>query len=106
MLGLEELVVKEADRLAATANGLKACGVVVETPGPKLVVHGRGADGVRGGARVAAEMDHRIAMSFLTLGLASKDAVSVDDAATIATSFPEFEELMRKLGANFAVPNA
>jgi 3-phosphoshikimate 1-carboxyvinyltransferase len=105
MLGLEELIVKEADRLAATSIALQACGVTTETPGPILIVHGRGGDGVRGGARVTTEMDHRIAMSFLTLGLASKDAVSVDDATMIATSFPEFETLMRKLGANFTVPN-
>ena len=77
----------------------------VETPGATLIVHGRGADGVSGGARVTTEMDHRIAMSFLTLGLASKDGVSVDDTAMIATSFPDFVGLMRKLGAHLAVPN-
>jgi 3-phosphoshikimate 1-carboxyvinyltransferase len=105
MRGLEELMVKESDRLAATAGALKACGVKVETPGPQLIVEGRGGDGVKGGARIATEMDHRIAMSFLTLGMASKDPVSVDDTSMIATSFPDYEKIMRALGTDFAIPN-
>ena len=106
MRGLEELVVKESDRLSSTANALKNCGVPVEVKDAALVVEGRGVDGVRGGARVATDMDHRIAMAFLTLGLASRNPVSVDDTAMIATSFPEFERSLRGLGADFSVPNA
>ena len=105
MRGLEELQVKESDRLAASANGLKANGLKVEVGPGTLVVEGRGIDGVPGGARVATEMDHRIAMAFLTMGLAARDAVSVDDVSMIATSFPEFEKLMRNLGADLQTPN-
>jgi 3-phosphoshikimate 1-carboxyvinyltransferase len=105
MRGLEELQVKESDRLAASANGLKANGLKVDVGPGTLVVEGRGLDGVPGGARVATEMDHRIAMAFLTMGLAARDAVSVDDVTMIATSFPEFEQLMRDLGADFQTPN-
>ena len=53
-----------------------------------------------GGATVASRLDHRIAMSFLCLGLAAKQPITVDDAATIATSFPDFVPLMRRLGAD------
>ncbi len=104
MRGLEELRVKESDRLSAIANGLKACGLTIEETHDTLTVDGRGHD-VPGGARVATLLDHRIAMSFLVMGLASRDAVSVDDTAMIATSFPQFESLMRDLGASFAAPN-
>ena len=64
-----------------------------------MIVEGCGAGGVPGGARVATHMDHRIAMSFLVAGLAAREAVAVDDVSMIATSFPEFEPLMRDLGA-------
>jgi 3-phosphoshikimate 1-carboxyvinyltransferase len=104
MHGLEELRVKESDRLSAIAAGLKATGLSIAETHDTLTVEGRGAD-VPGGARVATHLDHRIAMSFLTMGLASREAVSVDDTTMIATSFPEFETLMRDLGATFSVPN-
>jgi 3-phosphoshikimate 1-carboxyvinyltransferase len=104
MRGLEELRVKESDRLAAIVAGLKACGVTVEELPDGIIVEGRPGD-VPGGARVATHMDHRIAMSFLVCGLASRESVTVDDVAMIATSFPEFEPLMRKLGADFQAPN-
>jgi 3-phosphoshikimate 1-carboxyvinyltransferase len=106
MHGLEELRVKESDRLASIAAGLKANGLSVSETSNSLTVAGRGVDGVPGGARVATHRDHRIAMSFLTMGLGSKDAVSVDDTSMIATSFPEFETLMRDLGADFQAVNA
>jgi len=106
MRGLEELRVKESDRLSAIAAGLKANGLTIAETQDTLTVEGRGLDGVPGGARVATHLDHRIAMSFLCMGLASKDAVSVDDTAMIATSFPEFEKLMRDLGADFQAVNA
>jgi 3-phosphoshikimate 1-carboxyvinyltransferase len=101
MQGLEELRVKESDRLSAIARGLEANGVAfVETP-DGLTVKGRGA--VTGGGTVATHMDHRIAMSFLTLGLAAREPVTVDDTAMIATSFPAYEKLMRNLGADFGL---
>jgi 3-phosphoshikimate 1-carboxyvinyltransferase len=78
---------------------------VTETPA-SLAVEGRGLDGVAGGARVATQLDHRIAMAFLSLGLAAKNSVTVDDVSMIATSFPEFEKLMRDLGADFQAVNA
>lgn len=104
MRGLAELRVKESDRLAAIADGLAACGVRVEAGADSLTVHGVGgkvADGkVAGGATIATHMDHRIAMSFLALGLASERPVTVDDGAMIATSFPDFTPLMTTLGAH------
>jgi 3-phosphoshikimate 1-carboxyvinyltransferase len=75
--------------------------VTAEGGEDRLVVHGRGAGGVPGGGHIATGMDHRIAMSFLVMGLASRGSMSVDDASVIATSFPEFEHLMRHLGAQF-----
>jgi 3-phosphoshikimate 1-carboxyvinyltransferase len=104
MHGLEELKVKESDRLAAVANGLAACGVKVEVAGDTLTVHG--ADGpVPGGGTIEANLDHRIAMAFLVLGLGAKAPVEIDDAATIETSFPDFAGLMRTLGADIAPPD-
>ena len=97
MRGVEELRVKESDRIDAMARGLEACGVRVEETRDTLTVHGAGA--VPGGARVATRLDHRIAMSFLLLGLAARAPIEVDDASPIATSFPSFEALMTGLGA-------
>ncbi len=99
MRGVKELRVKESDRIDAMARGLEACGVRVEEDADTLIVHGMGADGVPGGGVCKTHIDHRIAMSFLVLGLASQRAVSVDDASPIATSFPVFTGLMRGLGA-------
>ena len=99
MRGLEELRVKESDRLAAVAAGLKCNGVRVSETPDGLIVEGAGADGVPGGGHVATHMDHRIAMSFLVMGLASRRAVTVDDGSMIATSFPNFQTLMNGLGA-------
>lgn len=100
MRGVKELRVKESDRIDAMARGLEACGVRIEEGPDFLIVHGRGPGGVPGGATVGSRLDHRIAMSFLCLGLAAKAPVGVDDAATIATSFPDFVPLLRGLGAN------
>ncbi len=99
MRGIAELRVKESDRIDAMARGLEACGVTLEEGPDFLIVHGRGADGVRGGVTVASRLDHRIAMAFLCLGLAARDPITVDDASPIATSFPDFADLMRGLGA-------
>ncbi len=100
MRGLQELRVKESDRLEATAAMLRVNGVKVEIVGDDLIVEGRGH--VPGGGLVATHMDHRIAMSALVMGLASDQPVKVDDTAFIATSFPDFLPLMRKAGAEFA----
>jgi 3-phosphoshikimate 1-carboxyvinyltransferase len=97
MMGLEELRVKESDRLAAILAGLHANGVVAHESENNLSVDGMAK--VPGGGLVKTHMDHRIAMSFLTLGLASEKPVTVDDAAMIATSFPEYRDLMTGLGA-------
>jgi 3-phosphoshikimate 1-carboxyvinyltransferase len=100
MRGLMELRVKESDRLAAIADGLRANGVEVEIDGDDLIVHGRGR--AAGGGTVATHMDHRIAMAFLVLGLASEKPAAVDDTGFIATSFPGYVPMMRSLGAEFA----
>jgi 3-phosphoshikimate 1-carboxyvinyltransferase len=100
MRGLKELRVKESDRLSAVADGLAANGVEVEIEGDDLIVHGKGL--LAGGGTVATHMDHRIAMAFLVMGLASEKPVRVDDAAIIATSFPGFSSLMRGLGADLS----
>ena len=102
MRGVKELRVKESDRIDAMARGLEACGVRIEETEDTLTVHGMGAGHVPGGAICATHLDHRIAMSFLVLGLSSKAAISVDDGAPIATSFPVFEGLMAGLGADIA----
>src|SRR3954447_370787 len=100
MRGLQELRVKESDRLEATADMLRVNGVKVEVSGDDLIVEGRGH--VPGGGTVATHMDHRIAMSALVMGLASDKPVKVDDTAFIATSFPDFIPMMRSLGAEFS----
>lgn len=99
MEGVGELRVKESDRLAMIAQGLQACGVRVETAADSLSVHGKGKP-PSGGATVATALDHRIAMSFLVLGLVTQQPVAVDDATPIATSFPDFLDVMRGLGAD------
>lgn len=98
MAGLEELRVKESDRLAAIADGLKANGVALESGADWLAVTG---GPVAGGGTVATHHDHRIAMAFLCLGLIADTPVAIDDAAMIATSFPDFFDLMSDLGARF-----
>jgi 3-phosphoshikimate 1-carboxyvinyltransferase len=98
MRGLQELRVKESDRLAATVDMLRANGVAVEIEGDDLIVQGKGRPA--GGAEVKTHMDHRIAMSALIMGLASENPVRIDDSAFIATSFPGFVELMRSIGAD------
>lgn len=101
MHGLGELRVKESDRLNAIIDALAANGVVARATGDDLIVSGA-AGRVTGGGAVATRMDHRIAMSFLVMGLATRRPVSIDDTTMIATSFPEFQEVMAGLGATFA----
>ena len=95
--GLDSLRYKESDRLAALVAGLTACGVRATLRGDSLHVFGHRR--VSGGAKVEARGDHRIAMAFLVLGLASDEPVEVDSAEMIATSFPGFIATMRALGA-------
>ncbi|MGH7047021.1 MAG: 3-phosphoshikimate 1-carboxyvinyltransferase [Stellaceae bacterium] len=101
MRGLSELRVKESDRLTAIATGLADCGVHVAVEGDDLIVDGDGGRPA-GGALIATNLDHRIAMAFLVLGLAADAPVRIDDARPIATSFPDFIPLMNRLGASFA----
>ncbi len=96
MRGLEELRVKESDRLLAVANGLNVCGVKNQIDGNDLTVFG---GKVAGGNTVVTHMDHRIAMSFLVMGMSSANPISVDDGSFIATSFPDFIKLMNQIGA-------
>ncbi len=103
MEGLGELRVKESDRLSAVATGLKECGVACEEGEDSLAVTG---GKVPGGGVVTTYLDHRIAMAFLVMGLASDDPVTVDDVAMINTSFPSFISLMTAAGARFAASPA
>jgi len=96
--GLSELRVKESDRLSAIARGLEAAGVTVHEHEDGLDIQGCGGP-PPGGATVQTHMDHRIAMSFLLLGMTSKKPMTIDDSAAIATSFPNFVNLMNGLGA-------
>lgn len=99
MRGLKELRVKESDRLAATAEMLRANGVTVEIENDDLIVQGKGRP--FGAGEVKTHMDHRIAMAALVMGLGTESPVRIDDSAFIATSFPGFVELMRSVGADF-----
>ena len=105
MRGLKELRVKESDRLAATAALLAANGVAVTVEGDDMIVQGAGGPPA-GGGDVITHMDHRIAMSALVLGLASRAPVRVDDAAFIETSFPGFAALMNRLAGEEALSAA
>jgi 3-phosphoshikimate 1-carboxyvinyltransferase len=100
MPGLEELRVKESDRLAAVARGLEANGIPCVETEDTLTVTG-GANNI-GGGTVTTHLDHRIAMAFLVLGMASHRPVTVDDGAVIATSFPTFTSLFEELGADIS----
>ncbi|WP_170598855.1 3-phosphoshikimate 1-carboxyvinyltransferase [Ruegeria arenilitoris] len=99
MGGVKELRVKESDRIDAMARGLRANGVTVEEGDDWWSVDGLGIGGVPGGGTCESFLDHRIAMSFMVMGMGAQEAVSVDDGSPIATSFPIFEPLMKGLGA-------
>jgi 3-phosphoshikimate 1-carboxyvinyltransferase len=99
MRGVKELRVKESDRIEAMASGLRANGVTVEDGPDWWSVTGQGPGSVTGGATCVTHLDHRIAMSFLILGMAAKSGVALDDGGPVATSFPIFETLMGDLGA-------
>jgi 3-phosphoshikimate 1-carboxyvinyltransferase len=97
MRGLEELRVKESDRIATMAEGLRAIGARVEELPDGLIVEGTGGEPLAGGATVASRLDHRIAMSFAVAGLNCLDPVTIDDMSPVATSFPDFEHLIERL---------
>jgi 3-phosphoshikimate 1-carboxyvinyltransferase len=97
--GLEELRVKESDRITTMAEGLRAIGATVEEMEDGLIIEGTGGDQLHGGATIAAKLDHRIAMSFAVAGLVARQPVTIDDMAPVATSFPEFEQMMVTLGS-------
>lgn len=103
MDGLDELRVKELDRLAAVARGLEANGVDCTEGEASLTVRGKPGGKGFGGGTVKTHLDHRIAMSFLVMGLAAEKPVTVDDQTMIATSFPEFMGLMTGMGAKIEV---
>lgn len=105
MKGVKELRVKESDRIDAMAKGLRLNGVEVDEGDDWWVVKGLGHGNVPGGATCASELDHRIAMSFMVMGMAAQKPVSVDDGGPIATSFPIFESLMGGLGAQLVRGN-
>lgn len=96
--GLAELRVKESDRFTAIINGLTACGVPIRAEGDDILVDGLSGQ-LPGGAKISVNSDHRVAMAYLVLGLASRKAIEIDDASAIGTSFPGFLDLMRGLGA-------
>ena len=98
--GLDELRVKESDRITVMATGLRAIGATVEELPDGLVIDGTGGEPLAGGATVATHLDHRIAMSFSVASLACEIPVTVDDRAPIATSFPDFVAMMETLGVD------
>ena len=100
MRGVKELRVKESDRIDAMAKGLRSNGVSVDEGEDWWIVKGNGAGSVKGGSTCQTFLDHRIAMSFLILGLSSQKYIDIDDCSPINTSFPNFIQLMRELGAN------
>ncbi len=97
MTGLSELRVKESDRLEAIVKGLKACGVEVASGEDWLTVNGTGKP-PKGGVEIASQLDHRLAMAFLVLGMVSDHPITIDDGSPINTSFPGFVELMNNIG--------
>ena len=102
MSGLEELRVKESDRLGVMARGLAACGVDLNEGKDSLIIRGNGKP-PKGGALIETHLDHRIAMSFLVLGCVTEAPVTIDDMRPIQTSFPDFIQVMDRLGANFSL---
>ncbi len=98
--GVGELRVKESDRISALADGLGACGVVVDETHDSITIHGEGT-APDGGGFISTYMDHRIAMAFLVLGMVSRAPITVNDCAPISTSFPGFVSLMNSAGALF-----
>lgn len=100
MHGIGELRLKESDRIEAMARGLELCGIMTTETKDSLTIHGTGLLGVQGGAICESRLDHRIAMSFLCLGMGANEPVTIDDVEPIQTSFPNFVNMMNMLGGN------
>ena len=100
--GVSELRFKESDRLEAIAKGLSACEVEVEETEDKIIIFGKGTP-PSGGAHILSNMDHRIAMAFLILGMVTEKPLVVDDASYIDTSFPDFVMAMNRLGGDLRI---
>ena len=100
MRGVGELRVKESDRIDTMEQGLRALGVQVESTEDDWFVTGLGKRPIAGGVTIDAEMDHRIAMSFLVMGTSTEQGIEIDGAETVATSFPGFASLMKAIGAD------
>ena len=99
--GLDELRVKESDRLALMAGGLARLGVQLTESDDGLIIEGSGGEPLSGGntrPTIAAELDHRIAMSFAIAGLNTNGGLTIDDMSPVATSFPIFEDMLAGLG--------
>jgi len=100
--GLSELKVKESDRLLGIYNFLSKNGIEAKIDSNNLIINGS-SGGPKGGGLVETNLDHRIAMSSIILGMVSDESIRIDDIETIKTSFPNFIELMKKLGARISV---
>jgi len=105
MRGVKELRVKESDRIDAMAKGLRTNGMDIDEGEDWWIIHGKGMGNVPGGGLAETFLDHRIAMSFLILGMGSEKPVRIDDGGPIVTSFPNFEPLMTTLGAKLTRDN-
>ena len=98
--GIEELRVKESDRIAVMAAALTSIGARIEELPDGMIIDGLGAESFPGGATVATHLDHRIAMSMTVAGLVSRTVVTIDDMSPVATSYPGFEASLRALGVS------
>ena len=102
MEGIEELRYKETDRIKAVCEGLQKVGVKTIETHNSMVVKGLGSQGqINQNIEINSNLDHRIAMSFLCLGLISEKPIKVNDTDTIKSSFPFFLDKMKKIGAKF-----
>jgi 3-phosphoshikimate 1-carboxyvinyltransferase len=100
MEGVQELRYKETDRIKAMAEGLSSMGIQTHNTEDSLTIYGKGTSSlIEGGVNIHSMLDHRIAMSFLCLGLISKKPIIVNDTDTISSSFPNFFDEMNKIGA-------
>ncbi len=101
MEGIEELRFKETDRIHAISEGLRLVGIETKEKKDSMVIGGKGPDySLNGNVTIKSRLDHRIAMSFLCLGLITENPIKVLDTDTINSSFPSFFEIMNKIGAN------
>jgi len=101
MEGIEELRFKETDRIHAMSEGLRSLGIETKEKQDGMIIEGKGPDhSINGNVTIESRLDHRIAMSFLCLGLVTENSIKVTETDTINSSFPSFFEIMNKIGAN------